>query len=68
MPEFKVTQGSRAKRQDTTIAIGISDLAKFTKIKGFLSFKSGRNVESTEVMHELIEAWILKNGVLGDSN
>lgn len=67
MPEFKVPEGSRDERRDSTVAISIPDLARFNRIKGFLAFKSGRIIESTQVTHELIEAWITNNGGLGDS-
>lgn len=68
MPEFKIAQGAGSKRKETTVSISIPDLVKFNKIKGFLSFKQSRNVESQEVVHELILAWAEKNGVVGDSN
>lgn len=70
MPEFKISKDDGNERHRTTIAISLLDMKKFNQIKGHMSYYSGTNVSSQEVMAELINAWIdsKRKIELGDTN
>jgi len=68
-PEFKVPEGNGNERRDSNVSISILDMKKFRQIKGYLAFKSGKDISNQEVMSVLLETWIVNNrGVLGVSN